>query len=120
MNTKIESENAELRKRLLAKNDSSKKVEELEREKYLLEVKLKEVAEGNPGAPSLPSLPQQIKLDITNEQDVGKLKRELEIQEQLIVGYQKENEKLVADARQLRAEVKSEHSRMMAESRRVE
>ena len=125
MNTKLETENAELRKRLLSKNDNSARIDELEREKFSLEVKLKEVAEYNPAIAVLPTQPQANqsqanKIDLANEQDVGKLKRELEIQEQLIVGYQKENEKLVGEARALRAEVKGEHNRMMAESRRVE
>ena len=48
---------AELRKRLLAKNDSSTRVEELEREKFSLEVKLKEIAEQNPGVAVLPTQP---------------------------------------------------------------
>jgi len=84
MNTRLDTENVELRKRLLAKNDNSQRIEQLEREKFSLEVKLKEVAELNPGVAVLPTQPQAAqsqanKIDLAAEQDVGKLKRELEI-----------------------------------------
>ena len=49
MNTKLDEEYSKPLNRLLAKNESSTRVEEFEREKFLLEVKLKEIAEKNPG-----------------------------------------------------------------------
>jgi hypothetical protein len=111
---KLEQENSEVRTRLLSRQDNSKAFEELEREKYLLEVRVKELTEAAGGTvPQLDPTPAAAKLDLSAETDIEKLKREMQLQEQLILGYQKENEKLVAETRRLQLEVKGEHSRMM-------
>jgi len=96
-----DQEKLELRKKLQEKYDESQKVQELEHQIYLLK---------NQGSATQ-------KIEENQNKDIQK---EMEVQETLIRGYQKENEKLVEEARKLRAQTKQEQLRIHEENKKLE
>lgn len=102
-NVKTEGENRELRSKLWTLRAQEEKIKDLTQENYLLSQRISGEALENP----LPKLSESAQ-------------KELEIQEQLIKGYQKENEKLMSEVRMLKAQMKEDQLRMHYENRKVD
>ncbi|CAG9326912.1 unnamed protein product [Blepharisma stoltei] len=106
--TRCEAENRELRFKLSKLRDQEVKIKELEQKIYTLSRK---------------NTPSEVKKPI--EKDLPKdekdlLLKEIETQEQLIKGYQKENERLVEEMKKLNSQIKEEQVKMHHENMKVD
>ena len=100
----VESENRELRTKVWNLRDQEEKIKDLHQENYLLSQKL----------------PEQVVGERPKEAITEDIQKELNTQEQLIKGYQKENEKLMAEIRGLKSQMKEDQLRMHHENRKVD
>ena len=103
-NLQLEGENRELRSKIWSLRDQEEKIKELEQENYLMSQRLY----GERGTEK----PKEL---VTES-----IQKELHTQEQLIQGYQKENEKLMSEIRSLKAQMKDERLRILNEDRKVD
>jgi len=101
---KLEGENRELRTRLFGLRENEEKIKDLEQQNYILGQKatVTEV------------------IDQPKEPVNDALKKEISMQDQLISGFQKENEKLTMEVRKLKAQIKDEQLRSHHENRKVD
>eukprot|EP01022_Parablepharisma_sp_SALTPOND_P034766 TRINITY_DN928_c9_g1_i1.p1 TRINITY_DN928_c9_g1~~TRINITY_DN928_c9_g1_i1.p1 ORF type:complete len:1496 (+),score=303.56 TRINITY_DN928_c9_g1_i1:11008-15495(+) len=102
---KLEAENTSLRLTNKVQTDAESKIRELQQENYVLQVKLNNSAK-------------------TGENPVGTsdaegLRREIEVQETLIKGYQRENENMTEEIRQLKLKLKEMEALMYKENVRM-
>lgn len=103
-NLHTEGENRELRSKIWSLRDQESRIKDLEVQNYNLSQKLpSSVLEAPPKSSS-------------NEA----IQKELESQEQLIKGYQKENEKLMSEIRSLKAQIKDDQLRIYNENKKVD
>lgn len=105
--SKYEAENTSLRLTNKVQIDAENKIRELQQENYVLQVKLGNIE----------------KKDSLQEKDEkpsdAKLRHELEVQETLIKGYQKENENMTEEIRQLKLKLKEMETLMYKENVRM-
>lgn len=97
---KAESECRELRLRLRTVKEQDANLDDLKHENYALQSKLKQ---GEPKPPQ-----------------GSEWQKEIEVQENLIRGYQKENERLVDEVKSLKMQLSEDQRAMYAENRRLE
>ena len=100
---KLEGENRELRTKVFSFRDNEDKVKDLEHQIFALTSK--EPAE-RPAAAT----------DSPNEE----LRKELIMQDQLIAGFQRENEKLTQEVRRLKAQIKDEQLKIHHETKKID
>lgn len=103
---KLEGENRELRTRLFSLRENEDKIKDLEQQNFLLSQKL----------PEKESIEQPKEKDTTSDG----LRKEIAMQDQLISGFQRENEKLTMEIRKLKAQLKEEQLRSHHENRKVD
>jgi hypothetical protein len=103
---KSEEESKELKNRLKSKRDQDDRVKQLEGTVFQLEAKLKE-REGIQGR------------DFSYSGAPKEWSKEFEAQEQLIKGYQKENERLVEEMKKLKNAMQEEQLKVHEENRKI-
>lgn len=104
---KLEAENSSFRLTNKARVDADTKIRELQQENYVLQVKLTEAQAGK----------KEPVVGETKSDDT--LRKEIETQEMLIKGYQKENENMTDEIRQLKFKIKEMEGLMYKENVRM-
>lgn len=105
---KTEEESKELKNRLKSKRDQDERVKELEGIVFQLENKLKERGDTAKGTEP-----------ISYSDAPKEWNKEFKAQEQLIKGYQKENERLVEEMKKLKAAIQDEQLKVHEENRKI-
>jgi hypothetical protein len=101
---KLEGENRELRTKVFSFRDNEEKIKDLEHQIILLTNKE----------------PSSEIIEKVKESPNDQLRKELSMQDQLIAGFQRENEKLTQEVRKLKMQIKDEQLKMHHEAKKVD
>ena len=102
---KLEAENISLNSSNKAKLDVDSKIQELQSENYMLQLRIKDAVkkedkEGDPEAKKIGNKEDK------KDKIISKLKKEIETQEDLIKGFQKENDKRLEEIKEQKNKIK--------------
>lgn len=101
---RLEGENRDLRNKIWTLRDQEEKIKDLQQENYILSQKN----------------PQEVVSEASKEPINEALQKEIHLQENLIHGFQKENEKLMSEIRALKNQIKEERLKAQQEGKKFD